>query len=82
LILFILYLIYVVFMKYNMIVREKIFGRRRGMLYKAKKTEPTAFEVGLLGLLIRRHGNIEREVMKRAVVQISGDVKDTFKEFD
>jgi len=73
-------------MKYNMVVREMIFGPtgRTSLAYiEAKqKMGKTAFEVGLLGLLVGRHSNFEREVMMRAVVQISGDVKETFDEFD
>jgi len=74
-------------MKYNLIVKEKLFGksiRRTSLQYvEAKdKIEPTAFETGLLSLLVGRKSNPEKEVMLRAVVQINGDARNTFDEFD
>jgi len=86
LILFILYIVYVIFMKYNVMVREKIFGvskKRKSEAYTKlrQKLEPTAFELGLLGLLVGRH-TVEKDMMNRAVLQISGDVKQTFDAFD
>jgi len=85
-ILFILYLIYVVFMKYNMIIKVKLFGvskKRKSEAYTKlrQKLEPTAFELGLLGLIVGRKTGVH-DIMNRAVVQISGDVKATFDEFD
>jgi len=86
LILFILYIIYVVFMKYNMMIKEKLFGKSKKRKSEAytklrQKLEPTAFELGLLGLLVGRH-TVENDIMNRAVLQISGDVKETFDQFD
>jgi len=85
-ILFILYLIYVVFMKYNMVIKVKLFGvskKRKSEAYTKlrQKLEPTAFELGLLGLIVGRRTGVH-DIMNRAVVQISGDVKATFDEFD
>jgi len=88
LILFMLYLIYVVFMKYNMIVRKNLFGYTNrasaSLVYVdlKKKLEPTAFEAGLLSMLLGRNESVEKEVMLRTVVQVSGDCKKTFDEFD
>jgi len=86
LILFILYFLYVLFMKYNIAIKVKLFGPGKTRTSEAytklkQKLEPTAFEMGLLGLLIGRK-NREQEIMNRAVVQISGDVKETFDQFD
>jgi len=86
LILFILYITYVVFMKYNMIIKVKLFGeakRRKSAAYTKlkQKLEPTDFEMGLLGLLVGRKKS-EMDIAKRAVVQISGNVKQTFDQFD
>jgi len=86
LILFILYFVYVIFMKYNMFIKVKLFGvskKRKSEAYTKlrQKLEPTAFELGLLGLLVGRKKG-EDDIMNRAVLQISGDVKATFDEFD
>jgi len=74
-------------MKYNMVVKEKLFGKpakRTSLKYVEikKKMEPTVFEAGLLSLLVGRNKNTEKEVMMRAVVQINGDARKTFDEFD
>jgi len=86
LVLFLLYIVYVVFMKYNMEIKLKLFGagnqRSSEAFTKLKqKLEPTAFELGLLGLLVGRNTG-EKEIMHRAVVQITGDVSETFAQFD
>lgn len=86
LILFILYLFYVVFMKYNLAIKEKLFGKSKKRKSEAyaklrQKLDPTAFELGLLGLLVGRN-TVENDIMNRAVVQISGDVRETFDQFD
>jgi len=87
LLLFLLYIGYVVFMRYNVIVKEKLFGKpakRTSLKYEEmkKKMEPTVFEAGLLSLLVGRNKNTEKEIMMRIVVQISGDARKTFDEFD
>jgi len=84
-ILFILYLIYVLFMKYNIEVKERIFGvhEKREEVYAIEedKLEPTTFDVGLLDLLMGRNTE-ENEVMNHTVLKIIGDVKEIFDKFD
>jgi len=76
-----LYVLYVVFMKYNMDVKRCIFGEDAQYsefdALKDKK-DVVVLRTGLLNLLLQRSAEIEREIATRLIVQVTGDMKDTF----
>jgi len=76
-----LYVLYVIFMKYNMQVKGCIFGQDAQYsdfdALKDKK-EVVVLRTGLLNLLLQRSGEIEKEIATRLIVQVTGDMKETF----
>jgi len=84
-ILLLLYLIYVIFMKYNMEVKVYLFGNEaRPSVFDAIKKEKdvVVFRIALLNLLVQRSGTLEKELATRLLVQVTGNIKETFDALD
>jgi len=85
LILLLLYFVYVIFMKYNMVVKAYLFGKEaRPSVFETIKREKevVVFRIGLLNLLVQRSATLEKELATRLLVQVTGNMKETFDSID